>query len=73
MRCVLQRVNRASVSVGGTVISNIDRGVCVLVGISGIFQKYMSQLSHKQSYTTMMGRRGYTRGIGMDGQKAHQQ
>jgi D-tyrosyl-tRNA(Tyr) deacylase len=34
MRCVVQRVKSASVTVDGTLISNIGRGLCVLVGIS---------------------------------------
>lgn len=34
MRAVVQRVTSASVSVDGSVISSIGRGLCVLVGIS---------------------------------------
>ena len=34
MRCVVQRVKSASVTVDGTVISKIGRGLCVLVGLS---------------------------------------
>ena len=34
MRAVLQRVNRASVSVDGRVISSIERGVVVLIGVA---------------------------------------
>lgn len=33
MRVVLQRVSRASVSVDGTVVAEIGRGLCLLVGI----------------------------------------
>jgi D-Tyr-tRNAtyr deacylase len=33
MRCVIQRVNSASVSVDGVLISAIDRGYCLLVGL----------------------------------------
>ncbi len=32
MRIVLQRVSRASVSIGGRVVGAIDRGFCLLVG-----------------------------------------
>ena len=34
MRAVIQRVERASVSVGGTVVGAIDVGLCVLVGVT---------------------------------------
>lgn len=34
MRVVLQRVNRASVAIGGTVVGRIERGVCLLVGFT---------------------------------------
>ncbi|EGD73639.1 D-tyrosyl-tRNATyr deacylase 1 [Salpingoeca rosetta] len=34
MRAVVQRVVRASVAVGDEVVSQIDRGLCVLVGIT---------------------------------------
>ena len=34
MRCVVQRVKSASVTVDGTVISTIGRGLCVLVGLA---------------------------------------
>ncbi|MDR3331387.1 MAG: D-tyrosyl-tRNA(Tyr) deacylase [Synergistaceae bacterium] len=34
MRLVLQRVSRASVSVGGTVIGEIGAGLCILIGVS---------------------------------------
>lgn len=34
MRCVIQRVNKAAVSVNEKVISRIDRGLLILVGIS---------------------------------------
>ncbi|KAL3898057.1 MAG: hypothetical protein SGCHY_002997 [Lobulomycetales sp.] len=34
MRCVIQRVQRACVTVGGQTVSSIDKGLCVLVGIS---------------------------------------
>jgi D-tyrosyl-tRNA(Tyr) deacylase len=34
MRAVVQRVSRASVSVGGSVVGAIDRGVVVLVGVT---------------------------------------
>jgi D-tyrosyl-tRNA(Tyr) deacylase len=34
MRAVVQRVNHASVTVEGAVVGRIDRGICVLVGIS---------------------------------------
>ena len=34
MRAVLQRVTRASVTVNDKVISSIDQGLCVLVGIN---------------------------------------
>src|SRR4051794_3919998 len=33
MRAVVQRVNYASVTVEGTVVGSIDRGLCVLVGV----------------------------------------
>jgi len=33
MRAVVQRVNFASVTVQGTVVGRIERGVCVLVGV----------------------------------------
>lgn len=33
MRCIVQRVKQASVSVGDEVISSIGKGICVLVGI----------------------------------------
>ncbi|HTJ43553.1 MAG TPA: D-aminoacyl-tRNA deacylase [Kofleriaceae bacterium] len=32
MRAVVQRVTRASVTVGGEVVGRIDRGLCVLLG-----------------------------------------
>ena len=35
MRAVVQRVTRAQVSVDGQVVSKIDGGLCVLVGIGG--------------------------------------
>lgn len=35
MRFLIQRVNSASVSVGGNVIGKIDKGLLVFVGISG--------------------------------------
>jgi len=34
MRCVIQRVSSASVSVGGSVVGSIDKGLLVLVGIT---------------------------------------
>lgn len=34
MRAVVQRVLRASVRVGDEIISSIDRGLCVLIGIA---------------------------------------
>ncbi len=34
MRAVVQRVSRASVSVGGEVVGEIERGVVVLVGVT---------------------------------------
>ncbi|XP_013406551.1 D-aminoacyl-tRNA deacylase [Lingula anatina] len=34
MRAVIQRVMKASVSVDGEIVSSIDRGLCVLLGIS---------------------------------------
>jgi D-tyrosyl-tRNA(Tyr) deacylase len=34
MRAVIQRVNRASVSVDGQVTGSIDRGLCLLIGIT---------------------------------------
>ena len=34
MRAVLQRVLRASVRVGDDLISSIDRGLCILIGIA---------------------------------------
>ncbi|KAK5965377.1 D-aminoacyl-tRNA deacylase [Trichostrongylus colubriformis] len=34
MRAIIQRVARASVTVGEEVVSSIGRGVCVFVGIS---------------------------------------
>uniref|UniRef100_A0A914C1Z1 D-aminoacyl-tRNA deacylase n=1 Tax=Acrobeloides nanus TaxID=290746 RepID=A0A914C1Z1_9BILA len=34
MRAVIQRVSRASVTVGSEMISSIGRGICVLVGIT---------------------------------------
>ena len=33
MRAVVQRVNYASVTVEGTVVGRIDRGICVLLGV----------------------------------------
>jgi D-tyrosyl-tRNA(Tyr) deacylase len=33
MRCIVQRVKQASVSVGEELVSSIGRGMCVLVGI----------------------------------------
>ena len=33
MKCIVQRVKQASVSVGDEIISKIGRGICVLVGI----------------------------------------
>jgi D-aminoacyl-tRNA deacylase len=35
MRAVIQRVSRASVTVGGSVVGAIDRGLVVLVGFTG--------------------------------------
>lgn len=34
MRCVVQRVSQATVSVDGNVVGSIARGLCVLVGIT---------------------------------------
>ena len=34
MRAVIQRVNRASVKVGGDVIGEIGQGLCLLIGIT---------------------------------------
>lgn len=34
MRALVQRVERASVSVGGEVVGEIDAGMCVLVGVT---------------------------------------
>jgi len=34
MRAVVQRVSRASVTVGGEVVGTIDAGLCVLVGVT---------------------------------------
>lgn len=34
MRIVLQRVNRASVTIAGNVVGRIDRGLCLLVGFT---------------------------------------
>jgi D-tyrosyl-tRNA(Tyr) deacylase len=34
MRVVLQRVSRASVSIGGTVVGQVGRGLCLLVGFT---------------------------------------
>ncbi|MBT4124853.1 MAG: D-tyrosyl-tRNA(Tyr) deacylase [Chloroflexi bacterium] len=34
MRAVIQRVNRASVSVSGEITGSIDRGLCLLIGIT---------------------------------------
>ena len=34
MRTVIQRVAKASVTVGDDVVSSIGKGLCVLVGIS---------------------------------------
>jgi D-aminoacyl-tRNA deacylase len=34
MRCVIQRVNRASVSVNGDLVSQIEKGVLILIGIT---------------------------------------
>lgn len=34
MRVLLQRVTRASVSIGGTLVSRIDKGFCLLVGFT---------------------------------------
>ena len=33
MRCIVQRVKSASVTVSDELISSIDKGICVLVGI----------------------------------------
>lgn len=33
MRCIVQRVKNASVSVDGQMVSSIGKGICVLVGI----------------------------------------
>ena len=35
MRAVVQRVSKASVSIGDELVSEIDRGVVVLLGVSG--------------------------------------
>jgi D-aminoacyl-tRNA deacylase len=35
LRLVLQRVSRASVSVGGQIVGQIDRGLLVFVGVAG--------------------------------------
>jgi D-tyrosyl-tRNA(Tyr) deacylase len=35
MRIVIQRVSEASVSIGGTVVSRIGRGLLILLGIEG--------------------------------------
>ena len=34
MRALIQRVNRASVTVGGEVVGEIGRGLCVFVGVT---------------------------------------
>ena len=34
MRAVIQRVNRASVSVAGEITGSIERGLCLLIGIT---------------------------------------
>ena len=34
MRAVIQRVNRASVSVSGEITGSIERGLCLLIGIT---------------------------------------
>ncbi len=34
MRALIQRVNRASVTVGGQVVGEIGRGLCVFVGVT---------------------------------------
>jgi D-tyrosyl-tRNA(Tyr) deacylase len=34
MRAVIQRVNRASVSVDGHITGSIERGICLLIGIT---------------------------------------
>lgn len=34
MRAVIQRVNRASVTVSGEITGSIDRGLCLLIGIT---------------------------------------
>lgn len=34
MRAVIQRVNRASVTVGNRVVGEVGRGLCVLIGIT---------------------------------------
>ena len=36
MRAIVQRVERASVSVEGTVTGAIDRGYLILLGVDGI-------------------------------------
>ncbi|XP_059469163.1 D-aminoacyl-tRNA deacylase isoform X2 [Neocloeon triangulifer] len=33
MRALIQRVRRAQVSVNGEIVSSIEKGLCVLIGI----------------------------------------
>ena len=35
MRCVIQRVTEASVSVAGEVVGKIGKGYMILIGVSG--------------------------------------
>ena len=51
MRAVVQRVARASVTVGGEVVGAIDAGLCVLVGVThddddGVAAKLAEKLWH---------------------------
>ncbi len=48
MRAVLQRVSRASVSVSGEIVSQISRGLLILLGVeAGDSQRELSQLLDK--------------------------
>ena len=48
MKALLQRVDRASVTVGGNVTGSIGKGLCVFLGVAeGDTQKYIAWLADK--------------------------